>query len=180
MIEQTLIFFKPDAVKRNMVGKILTVFQNAELKIVAMKSMMADKERLAKHYHKEDAWLERVGGFVKKDYEALGMSAKEALGTDIPKELGQKVIEQLIDYMSKDMVIGMVLQGNNAVSKVRNLVGATYPDEADPGSIRGKFSSDSKDLAAIEKRAVENLVHASGEKDEAEFEIGLWFPELKK
>lgn len=180
MIEKTLIFLKPDAVKRKLVGKILARFEDAGFNIVTMKTMYADMERLKKHYHKEDDWLTRVGGYVVKDYEAIGLSAKEELGTDEPIELGRKVVEQLLEYVSSGMIVAAVLEGNEAVENARRIVGNTYPVEAAPGSIRGYYSSDSKDLAAIEKRAVVNLMHASGSKEEAKFEIDLWFPELNK
>jgi nucleoside-diphosphate kinase len=72
----------------------------------------------------------------------------------------------------------MVWEGNHAIKVVRKLVGATVCAEAAPGTIRGDFSSDSPDLANYELRPVRNLVHASGNAEEAAFEVGLWFPEL--
>ena len=180
MIERTLVVLKPDAIERKLYGKIINIFEEAGLNIVAMKLMNASENLLRTHYQKPDEWKEKIGGFVFKDYEKLGLNVKDALGTDIPKELGQKVLDQLVEYMMSTPVLAFVLEGNEAVTNVRRIVGDTYPIKADPGSLRGKYSVDSADLAAIEKRAVKNLVHASGEKDEADVEINLWFPELKK
>jgi nucleoside-diphosphate kinase len=58
---------------------------------------------------------------------------------------------------------------------VRKIVGKTIPASADMGTIRGDFSVDSPTLANRDKRAVRNLIHASGNKEEAEHELSLWF-----
>ena len=60
---------------------------------------------------------------------------------------------------------------------MRKIVGHTLPLESAPGTIRGDFSYDSSLLANSAKRAIKNLIHASGSKDEAEYEIPLWFKE---
>jgi nucleoside-diphosphate kinase len=54
-------------------------------------------------------------------------------------------------------------------------VGSTYPNEAQPGSIRGDFAHQSKAVAAATGKAVANLVHASGNPKEAQYEVDLWF-----
>ena len=69
----------------------------------------------------------------------------------------------------------MVVQGLHVVEMVRKLVGPTMPSQAEMGTIRGDFSVDSATLANVQKRAVHNLVHASGNIEEAEKEIALWF-----
>jgi nucleoside-diphosphate kinase len=55
------------------------------------------------------------------------------------------------------------------------MVGATYPDQAAPGTIRGDYAHQSKAYANANKLAVANLVHASGNAEEADHEIGVWF-----
>ena len=88
---------------------------------------------------------------------------------------GKDFYELLVDYISNKPVVAMVLEGNDAVTKIREIVGATDPAEARKGTIRGDLGIDSMEKATKEGRAINNLVHASGSKEEAEFEIGLWF-----
>jgi nucleoside diphosphate kinase (EC 2.7.4.6) len=83
----------------------------------------------------------------------------------------------LIDYMTEAPILLMVVEGNHAVSVVRKLVGNTLPYKAEPGTIRGDFSSDSPDLANRERRSIRNLVHASDSPEEARREISYWFKE---
>jgi len=73
----------------------------------------------------------------------------------------------------------MVVEGNDAVLVVRKLIGSTEPKSAEPSSIRGEFSSDSYALADSQGRAVRNIVHASGEKKDAEREIPIWFERMR-
>ena len=70
-----------------------------------------------------------------------------------------------------------MLEGPNAVELVRKICGNTLPVKAEPGTIRGDYSFDSPTLANRQKRALRNLVHASGDKKEAKFEIEIWFSE---
>ena len=77
--------------------------------------------------------------------------------------------------MTPRPVIAMVLEANNAINNVRKMCGNTIPSVADPSTIRGKFSLDSSDVANAQHRPVHNLIHASGEPEEAKYEISLWF-----
>ena len=178
MIEQTLVLLKPDAVSRNLTGRIITTLEDAGLSIKAMKMLTADKETLTKHYPSSTEWLSIVGGKTLEDYEATGKDAMKEMGTTDAVEIGKIVKGWLVDFMASGPIVAMVFEGNEAVKNVRRLVGHTLPSKAEAGSIRGRFSCDSPGLANSEKRPVLNLIHASGEVDEAEFEIGLWFPEL--
>src|SRR3989338_7483043 len=83
--------------------------------------------------------------------------------------------EWLGDYLTMCPVIAMVVQGASAIKTVRKLVGHTYPVESLPGTIRGDFSIDTPSAANVEKRAVKNIVHASGNDAEASHEIEHWF-----
>jgi len=105
------------------------------------------------------------------------MRPEDHLGTADPVAIGRVIKGWLVEYLTQGPVIAMVLRGNEAVGRVRTLCGATIPTTADPATIRGKFSSDSAAAANSEKRPVHNLVHASGNTEEAEHEIGLWFPQ---
>jgi nucleoside-diphosphate kinase len=71
----------------------------------------------------------------------------------------------------------MVLSGEGAIQAVRDLIGHTIPAKAAKGTIRGDFGSGDSAIAANrESRAVRNIVHASGDPEEARREIELWFP----
>jgi len=101
------------------------------------------------------------------------------------KVVGMKMREMDADFARKHYfdleerlgaaVYAFVLEGEDAVATVRKIVGTTYPNEAQPGSIRGDFAHQSKAVAATTGKAVANLVHASGNREEAEYEVNLWF-----
>src|SRR5207244_12808628 len=90
-------------------------------------------------------------------------------------EIGLKIQEWMVGFITSGPVMALVLEGKDAVAEVRRLAGHTVPVKADPGTIRGDYSNDTPTLANKEKRPIMNLVHASGDKAEAEFEINLWF-----
>lgn len=174
--EKTLVILKPDAVRRRLAGQIITRFERAGLDILAMKVLNPASESLiSNHYRSTETWLMGVGKKTLKSYEESGLDVIEGFGTDDPMEIGKIVKQRLIRYMTGSVIIAMILGGNHAIPKVRALTGYTIPTEAKPGTIRGDFSCDSPDMATKENRSVENLVHASGNKEEADYEIALWF-----
>lgn len=75
---------------------------------------------------------------------------------------------ELIDFITRGALVAMVLEGTKAVEAARQVIGATDPLEAAPGSIRGEFATE----------VTFNLVHGSDSDESAEREIALWFPEL--
>jgi len=75
----------------------------------------------------------------------------------------------LTDFMSSGPCVVMVLEGEEAISRVRNIMGSTNPEEAEPGTIRRDFASD------IEK----NIVHGSDSPESAVYEIGYFFNQLE-
>jgi nucleoside-diphosphate kinase len=79
------------------------------------------------------------------------------------------------DFMQTGPVLALAVEGADAVTAIRKLVGATFPAEAAPGTIRGDFAHHSNAHADDAGRAVMNLVHASGNAEEAAYEVGLWF-----
>jgi nucleoside-diphosphate kinase len=85
------------------------------------------------------------------------------------------VREWLLDFMTSGPVVKIAVQGVHAPAMVRKIVGSTMPSAAEMGTIRGDFSVDSAAAANRGKRAVHNLIHASGNPQEAKFELGLWF-----
>jgi nucleoside-diphosphate kinase len=175
--ERTLVVVKPDGVQRGLVGEILARFERAGLKVVALKMLRAPRELLERHYPAEEDFLRTIGGKTKEAFEAYGLDVRERMGTEDPVELGRQVRGWLIEFMASGPVVAAVLEGVHAVSAVRKLVGKTLPIFAEPGTIRGDWSTDSPTLANLEQRPVRNLVHASGTVEEAEFEVRLWFRE---
>jgi len=143
--ERTLVVLKPDAVTRGLAGRIIQRFEDASLKIIGMKMREIDADFARKHYF------------------------------DLEERLGSAVYNATAAFMQRAPVIAFVVEGEDAVATVRKIVGSTYPNEAQPGSIRGDFAHQSKSVATATGKAVANLVHASGRRDEAQYEVDLWF-----
>lgn len=135
-MEQTLSIIKPDAVKKNVIGKIISRFEENGLRIAAAK-----KVKLSKHEAQEFYAVHKERPFYN----------------------------DLVEFMISGPVIVMVLEGDNAVSKNRELMGATNPKEAAKGTIRADFA-DSIDA---------NAVHGSDSKDNAAIEIAFFFAKSK-
>lgn len=147
-IEQSLVLFKPDTVQRGLVGEILTRFERVGLKIVGTKMIFPDKDHYYHHY-------ENIGQMITRR--------------------GQTAFDVTLDMMVQGPVIAMVFEGVEAVALIRKLVGGTEPKSALPGTIRGDFSHMSFEYADGKKKGIPNLIHASGDPEEAEKEIGHWF-----
>ncbi len=175
-MERTLVVLKPDAVARGLIGQIITRFENVGLKIVAAKITVASRDLMENHYpdDREELWI-GIGNKTLENYEQFDIDPVESLGTKDPKEIGKMVRVWLMDYMMEGAVLAMVIEGPHAVEMVRKLCGHTLPLISAPGTIRGDFSFDSSYLANSSKRPIKNLMHASGNKEEAEYEIPLWF-----
>jgi len=88
---------------------------------------------------------------------------------------GQDAFDITISYMQTGPVMAMVLEGVEAVSLVRKLIGTTEPKVAQPGTIRGDYSHISFEYANNKKVSIPNLIHASGNTSEAKQEIAHWF-----
>ena len=134
-IERTLSIIKPDAVAKNVIGKIYSRFESNGLKIVAAKM----------------AWLSRL--------EAEQFYA-------VHKE--RPFYGELIEFMISGPVMVQVLEGENAIAKNRDLMGATDPKKAAPGTIRADFAE------SIDA----NAVHGSDGPDTAKVEIAFFFPAM--
>lgn len=174
MFENTLVILKPDAVMRGLAGEIIARFERVGLKIVAARLDAPSAEQFDQHYQ-----VERLAPII-------GQKSKDA-GTDVGDDVtayGRMVLGWNRDYMMSGPVLIMALQGENAIKRVRGLVGVTNPQNAAPGTIRGDYGQDSIAKANEEKRGTANLVHASDKADsgdvyeEANFELKLWFPDL--
>lgn len=177
--ERTFVMIKPDGVKRGLVGQIIARFERAGLNLVALKMVHPTREMVESHYPSTEKWFQTVGNKTLNSYREFGLDPKEHLQTDQALEIGKIVKEWLIDFISSSPVVCMVWEGNHAIENVRRLVGNTLPIKANPGTIRGDFTCDSPDLANKGHRPIRNLVHASGDAEEAHHEIMLWFTEAE-
>lgn len=168
--ELTFAILKPDAVQRGLLGEIISRFERAGLKIVAMKLTMLDEKKLWDHYNKDEAWFQKKGTNIVAERKASGMPIeRDAL------EYGKDIIRALVKFMTSGPVVVLAIEGNQAVSVVKKLVGGTEPSSSDVGTIRGDFTLDSYAISAVDDRAVRNLVHCSDAVEEAERELKLWF-----
>lgn len=167
-MERTLIILKPDTVKRGLVGEIITRFERAGLKVVGMKMLVPDGKLAQTHY--SDDLVPIVGGKTKKDWEAYGVEHTESAD-----EIGRMIVDETRNFMKSGPVIAAVLEADHVVEIVRKMVGSTGPKDSAPGTIRGDYAHLSLGQASIHKKGAANLIHASGNPEEAEFEIKLWF-----
>ncbi|EAK9940138.1 nucleoside-diphosphate kinase [Campylobacter lari] len=131
-MEKTLSIIKPDAVKKGVIGQILTRFENNGLRIAATKKIQLSEKEAQEFYS------------VHKD---------------------RPFFKDLVKFMISGPVVVSVLEGENAVLKNRELMGATNPKEAAPGTIRADFA-DSIDA---------NAVHGSDSLENAKIEIEFFF-----
>lgn len=173
--ERTLIIIKHDAVARGLVGKVIDRFEKVGLKMVDCKMALPSEEMAKQHYDNGEEWRKMLGVKTLETFQEFGLDAKEALGTDDPAKLGQDVFDQLVKYLSSGPAVVMVWEGVGAIAVARKLVGKTTPAMADVGTLRGDFTHDSQMIAPFKGRALQNLLHASGTKEEADREIALWF-----
>jgi len=175
-MERTLIILKPDAVQRGLVGEILSRFEKAGLKMIAAKMVSPDRTLADQHYPvKRREFIEGMGKKTLGSYKEQGLDAQKQFGTTDPHEIGLVIQQWLVEGITSGPVIAIVFEGPHAVELVRKICGNTLPIKAEPGTVRGDYSFDSPALANKEKRAIRNLVHASGDQKEAEFEVALWF-----
>jgi len=144
--ERTLVLIKPEGVQRGIIGKILTRFEDAGLKVIGLKMHWADKEFAKKHYTE-----------------------------DVEKRRGKEVRDRLLNYLAEGPVIAIALEGVNAIENTRKIVGGTEPKSAPPGTIRGDFAHVSFAYADDKKIVVKNIIHASSNEKDAKNEINLWF-----
>ena len=132
-VQRTFSIIKPDAVAKNVIGKIISRFEDADLKVIAAKMVHLSK----------------------KDAEAFYAVHRE-----------RPFFNDLVKFMISGPVFISVLEGENAVLKNRDLMGATDPKKADAGTIRADFA-DSIDA---------NAVHGSDAAETAAVEIAFFFP----
>jgi nucleoside-diphosphate kinase len=132
MAEKTLAIIKPDAVKKNVIGKIIQRIEDEGFRIRALKMVSLSKDEAKGFYiiHK-----------AKPFYESL------------------------TDFMSSGPAVVMMLEREDAIAKWREVMGATDPAKAEPGTIRRAYGF------SIEN----NVVHGSDARETAEWELGYFF-----
>lgn len=176
MNEKTLVVIKPDAMQRGIMGDIISRYEKVGLKIIGAKMLKVPKELADKHYPKDrEEFIVGMGEKTLNSYEEQGLDPIKELGTDDPKAIGLKIQGWLVEFISESPVMALAIEGPHAIEVVRKITGFTLPAKADPGTIRGDYSFDSSAFANTAKRPIRNLIHASGDVKEAEFEIDLWF-----
>jgi nucleoside-diphosphate kinase len=173
--ERTLVVVKPDGVKRGLIGEIISRFEKAGLKVIGLKLITVEDDFARRHYPGTEDWIRGMGEKTLDNYKKYEIDPIKEVGTDDPLKIGYMIYDWNVDAFTSGPVVAIALEGNHAVDNVRMVVGPTLPSMAQPGTIRGDFSSDSAALANKEKRAIKNVVHASGEIDEAQREISHWF-----
>lgn len=149
-VERTLVVLKPDTIWRSISGEIISRFERAGLHIVGIKMVKPDKDFLYHHY-------ETIGQMISRR--------------------GQKPFDLVMNFMTKNPVIAIVFEWVAAVEFVRKLVGSTEPKTAAPWTIRWDYAHMSFGYADLANVWVANLVHASGNIEEANAEIKHWFSE---
>jgi nucleoside-diphosphate kinase len=134
-IERTLSIVKPDAVRKNVIGKILARFEAAGMRIVAARMMQLSRTEAEAFYgvHRERPFF-----------------------------------RDLVEFMISGPIMVQVLEGEGAILKNRELMGATDPKKAAAGTIRADFA-DSIDA---------NAVHGSDSEDTARAEVAFFFPTM--
>ena len=169
--EQTLVIVKPDGVQRSLIGEIIRRFEQAGLKLAAMKMVLPTTEHIEQHYTLDSNWRLVTGEKTIKSYKEKGLIPP----SDDPLVITAKILANLKKYMTSGPVVVMVWQGAHAVKIVRKITGGTEPLTSDVGTIRGDFVLDSYQISDADGRAVRNLIHASGSTEEAVMEIKHWF-----
>ena len=172
--ERTFVIVKPDGVQRGLVGEIIKRYERTGLKLVGMRFGVADEKKFWEHYNKDDAW------YLQKGTKILEDKKKNGLPTDKePMEYGKDIIRQLVKFMTSGPVLMMVWEGNQAAAVIKKITGGTEPSTSDVGTIRGDLTVDSYNIAAVDDRAVRNLIHCSESVDEAKREIAIWFTDAE-
>jgi nucleoside-diphosphate kinase len=94
---------------------------------------------------------------------------------DLAKRRGEKVREMMIEMITSGPIVALVLEGIDVIEVIRQMIGATEPKSALPGTIRGDYAHISYRYADEKGMGIFNLIHASDSPESAESEIGVWF-----
>lgn len=174
-IERTLVLVKPDGVERGLIGEILKRFETVGLKVVGLKMVKPTRDQADRHYALTEEWMQAVYEKAKAKYEALG----QAFPFPDHVAYGTSIKNGLIDFLASAPIVALVLEGVQGVALVRKIVGATEPASSAPGTIRGDLSTDTYALSNEQDRPLRNLIHASGNIEEANNEVKIWFTDAE-
>ena len=176
MQSRELIFIKPDAIERKLVGKIISRFEEIGLVMLKIKKGRISEELAQLLYPDSEVQL---GGMGNKTLTSMSQkggteTVMNLFGTTDPLAIGKQLNEWNRKYAVSTDVIAVILEGDDAANKSRVLIGKTDPSMSDKGTIRGDYGNDSIYQGNMERRACRNLVHASdsetAEGDAANFE----------
>ena len=131
---KTFFMIKPDGVRRNLVGEVISRVEEKGFEITKIKMVMISKSLAEEHYGEHN---------------------------DKP------FFNDLVEFITSGPVVAMQVEGENVVAQIRNLMGATNPSDATPGSIRGDLATELD----------QNVVHGSDSDISAERELNLFFSE---
>lgn len=181
MTERSFVMVKPDGVRRNLTDEIIKRLTDAGLTIAHQKDMQPTRELAYQHYADNEEWYRNTGSKTIESLHKQGLVATDIFPAEEPVVVAKQIREWLADFLTSGPVVAMVVEGpEGTVQKIRDLAGATGPEFADAGTIRGDLGTDTYYKANSDGRAIENLMHASESVKEAEREIKLWFPELSE
>ncbi|MEK9130420.1 MAG: nucleoside-diphosphate kinase [Patescibacteria group bacterium] len=169
--EKTLVIIKPDGIQRTLIGEIMKRYERIGFKLIAIKMLIPSEEHIEKHYTLDPNWRRITGEKTIKSYKDKGLTPP----SENPLDITAVILENLKKYMTSGPVIAMVWQGAHVVQIIRKITGGTEPLTSDVGSIRGDFVLDSYQMTDADGRAIRNLIHASGNTEDAEKEINHWF-----
>ena len=130
--ERTLVFLKPEAVLRSLIGEIITRIEKRGLNLAAIKLIQLTTKQVGEIYE---------------------------------MHRGKDFYQPLIEHVTSGPVLAMVVEGPNAISVLRSMVGRTNPVEAQPGTIRGDYAL----------TTTKNIIHAADSAENAEREIKIFF-----
>ena len=138
-----LILIKPDGLVKSLTGNIINELSAAKLKIVGAKVVSVKQELAEQHYAE--------------------LKEKEP-------EIFENVLKYIMGEFHTNRVLALIYYGEDAIEKIREVIGPTNPEEADPVSIRGRYGRINSQTGVLE-----NCIHASDSSKNAEKEIKLWF-----
>ncbi len=168
--QRSLILLKPDAIQRSLIGEVIGRIERTGLKLVAMKMIVATRDQVIDHYHKDTEWFLKKGTKIVENRKANNLPIEmEAI------DYGKQIIEQNVQFMTSGPIVALIAQGNEAPTVVKKITGSTEPATSDVGTIRGDFTVDSYEHAGVSGRAVRNILHCSENVEDAEREIKVWF-----
>ncbi|MBE1580549.1 nucleoside-diphosphate kinase [Amycolatopsis roodepoortensis] len=144
--ERTLVLFKPDAVRRRLVGKLMGRFEYIGLDlIISRRTTITGADFVHRHH------------------------------PDLVDKHGPVIAAAVVKYMTSGPLIATIWEGYRAIDASRRIIGSTFPAEAARGTIRRDFSQMSRDEVLVTTTMTGNLVHGSRTANEAKREIALWF-----